>query len=248
MNRSVTKFMPWAVLAAGVVGAICRGILFASGVDGKGLLISNHFAYSVLWALCALVAAMLLFGTWNLRQATKYRFNFPRSLFGSLGAAAAGICLLFYSLMPPFAQEDGLSLALGLVGILAAAAFVFLSYCRWKGLRPGALFYVILCVYFMLDLVHQYRLWSADPQLQDYVFSLLALVFVLLSCYYNATFASGDGNRKAHTFTHLAGVFCCVVTIPQCDAPLLYAALGLWLFTNLCNLTPLRMPREKEEG
>lgn len=246
MNKFLTtKAMPWAVLAAGILGGLSRALLFSSGVDHKNLLISGHFSYWILWILSIGVAAVLFFGTRNLKQATRYSFNFPRSAIACLGTAAAGLYLLISSISLLLAPEDDFTTLLALAGILAGGALGFLGFCRWEGSHPSPLFHCAVCVYLMLRLVYQYRVWSADPQLQDYLFSLLALIFTLLSCYYSATFAAKEGRRQLHTITHLAAVYCCLVTMPHCEAPLLYVFIALWLFTNLCNLTPL-IPESKE--
>ena len=44
------------------------------------------------------------------------------------------------------------------------------------------------------------------------------------------------------THQEIAGLYFCLLSLPKCDAPVLFAALGLWMLADLCNLTP--MPRE----
>lgn len=235
--------LPWIILGAGILGAALRALLFATGMDEKRLLISGHGAQLLIWLLTAAVAVLLLMLTWDLKQAAKYSFNFPAFLAGAIGAALACVGIFITAIAELFSSADILSTLNGLLGLACAGALAFLAYCRWKGMHPSALFHIIICIYLMLRLVCQYRLWSADPQIQDYFFSLLATVCSMLASYYCAAFSANTGNRQLHTLFHLAGVYFCLVSVPHCDNPLFYLTMAAWLFTDLCNLTP--MPRDK---
>lgn len=247
MNNPVKpQKLPWLVLGAGILGAVLRAWLYAAGTDGRGLLVGTHPAHWLLWLLCAGTAVLLLLGTADLKQAGKFSFNFPASTTGAIGAAVAAAGLLVTSLIRLLGAGDGLTRLDGFLGLLGAAALGFLSFCRQKGRHPSVLFHGILCLYWMLHLVFQYRQWSADPQIQDYCFSLLATVCLMLACYYSAAFAANAGRRRSHTLFHLAAVFCCLVNLPHCDTPLFYLAMAAWMFSDLCNLVP--MPRTGRGG
>ena len=232
-NLLNTKNLPWAVLAAGVLGFILELLLSSFG---------GSFLYALLWVLTGLTAALLVWGTRDLKQAPKYSFNFPASPFGAAGAAAAAAGILICCITKLNSASDVLSLLDIVLGVGAAAALVFLSRCRWKGLHPSIVFHAVICVYLMVDLICVYRLRSSDPQVWKYCFSVLASVAIMLSCYYDAAFAANAGNRKMHTLSHLSAVYLCLLSLPMGGNPVFYLTMAAWAFTNLCSLIP--MPRE----
>ena len=75
-----TKTLPWVILAAGILGFILELLLNSFG---------GTFLYALVWLLTASTAALLVWRTWDLKQAPKYSFNFPASAVGAAGAAAA---------------------------------------------------------------------------------------------------------------------------------------------------------------
>lgn len=233
--------LPWAALSGGILGALLRILLIAAGTDERGLPVENHFANILLWVLTCSVAALLVYMTRDLKQAPKYSFNFPPSAVAAAGAAVAAAGVLISSISQLFSDIDGLTILDALLGLLCTAALLFISRCRWKGLHPSVIFHVVVCIYLMVDLVCVYRIRSADPQVQEYCFSLLASVCIMLASYYNAAFAANAGDRRLHTLSHLAAVFFCLQCLPRCENPVFYLTMAAWLLTDLCNLTP--MPR-----
>ena len=160
--------LPWITLAAGALGLLLRIWLYSTGIDETGLLIAGHPAEILIWLLTAGMMVLLWLSTSPLVAAPKYRFNFPRSVFDATGCGFAALGIGFTSAMEIMARSDTLTSLTAIVGIFAAASLAALALMRFKGIQPGILFHVILCVYFMLRLVSLYRHWSADPQLQDY--------------------------------------------------------------------------------
>ncbi len=235
--------LPWFTLIAGILGGALRAWLYATGVDSKGLLISGHPGQFLVWGLTGIVLLLLLLGTKDLLQAPKYRFNFPARTLSAVGAALAAVGILIASITQIGAPGDTFATADIILGLLSAAALGFLSHCRLKGKHPTVIFHAVICVYLMVHLICQYRLWSADPQIQNYAFSLLSSVCIMLSNFYSATFDANEGQRRPHAFFHLASVYFCIVSIPYCEDPLFYLSMALWMFTDICNLTP--MPKDK---
>jgi len=228
-----TKTLPWVILAAGILGFILELLLSAFG---------GSFLYALVWILTAGTAALLVWRTWDLKQAPKYSFNFPASAVGAAGAAAAAAGILISTVIKLFSVSDPLSVLDIVLGLIASAALLFLSRCRWRGLHPSIVFHAFVCIYLMVDLICVYRLRSSDPQIWEYCFSVLASVAIMLSCYYDAAFSANAGNRKMHTISHLSGVYLCLLSLPLGENPVFYLTMAAWLITNLCNLTP--MPRE----
>lgn len=239
------KNLPWFALGAGAVGAILRAWLLLGGVDDKGMLISGHPAEILCWILCAVSFAIMVLGSWNLLEAGKYQYNFPASLPGAIGAGAAAVGVLYASICDLLAGGDTLVMIGCSLGFAAAISLGFLAWLRKNGQRPNVLFHFLVCLHLMFRVIAQYRVWSSDPQIQNYCFQLLALVCLMVSTYQRATFDAKFGMRRAYTVLRLLCVFFCILCLPGAHTPLFYLTAAAWAFTDQCNLTP--MPRKTKE-
>ncbi len=235
--------LPIFVTVAGLLGMLMRIWLLADGIDKEGLLISGHPANILCWVITGVVLIGILAGTHRLLSAAKYEFNFPASIPGGIGTAAAAMGILISSIASILNGPDALSLTLSVLGFISAAALAFLGYCRWKGERCSVLLHGIVCLYLMVYLLCQYRLWSANPQTQDYCFQLLGGVCLLLGVYRRACFDGNMGNRKSYVFFRLLGAYFCMVAIPGSDDPFFYLTGAVWSLTDLCSLVPMPKAR-----
>lgn len=237
--RSVFKHLPQYVLAAGGVGLLLR-IWLLAGADDKGFLPSNPVVTALLWVVAIAVPAALFFLTRELTEAKKYAFNFPPSPIAAIGTWLAALSIFIHSIISFPGSLDALDIISGILGILSAAALVLAGLCRRNGRRPNFLLHCVVAIYLMLRLICQYRHWSADPQVLDYCFSILATVCLMLAVYHRAAFDMGAGDRRSYTFFCLTcGFFCCLSLVGWEDI-LYYLGIGAWMFTDLCNLTPLK--------
>ncbi len=236
------KNLPWTCLWAGALGYFLVLIISLTGISGKSLTPTGSVLYGLLWVIIAAVGGLFVYLTRDLQQGAKFRFNFPASNAGAIGAAAAaaGILITCFGKIGP---ADALAAADLILGLLSVGALGFIAYCRSKGLHPSVLFYTVICLYLMVDLICLYRLRSADPLVWKYCFSLLASVSVMLAAYQNAAFAANAGSRRMHTLSHLAAACLCLVCLPWSETPLFYLGMAAWMMTNYCNLTP--MPRTR---
>ena len=239
-----TNNLPWVTLGAGIVGAVLRTLLFSLGLDLQGLLTRHFLPHTLLWLLTFGVCAYLLVFTRDLKEAPKYSFNFPPSMTAAAGTAVAAAGILVTGILD-FSTADALAAAGTVLSFLSVAALLFISHARWKGLHPSVLFFMVVCLYLMVSLVSVYRLKSSDPQIQTYCFPLLASGCIMLAVYYDAAFAANAGDRRLHTLFHLAAGFFCLLSLPRCDQPVFYLTMAVWMFSDLCNLTP--MPRAVPE-
>ena len=248
MNRYLkSTYLPLITLGAGLLTMLLRFILLATGEDDKGLLVNGSFADIFSWLLAVATLVVIFLGTRDLREASKFSFNFPASLPGAVGTLAAALGILITSVSELFAGTDALGIAGSVLGMLAAPALVLVALSRYQGQRPSVLLHGVVCVYLMLHLVSHYRLWSAYPQIQSYGFELLSIVCLMLACYHRATFDVGEGNRRSYAFCALASVFFSVATLPGCDSPLFFLGCAVWMVTNLCNLKSLPGRHAKKE-
>jgi len=110
---------------------------------------------------------------------------------------------------------------------------VMTGLCRFKGMRPNFLFHTVICLFFVVWLISRYQSWSADPQLHDYCFQLLATVCAMLFGYHRAALDLKSGNRRALVTVGLLGTYFCCLSVAASDSALFYAAIGAWMVTNL---------------
>lgn len=236
-------YLPMAVLGAGVLACLFRLWLFALGKDDRGLLSVGSFPDAMSWIVTALTIVLLFVGTRPLQGGNKYGYNFPASLPAAIGMALAAISFFISSVADLSSNTDTIGTVGALFGFLAAVSLLFLAYYRIQGKHLNIVFHGIVCVYLMLHLVSHYRLWSSAPQLQSYGFELLAIVFVMLSCYQRAAFDAGKGNRQAYAFFSLAALFFCIATLPGCDNAAFFIGCAAWMYFTPCRLT---LPAKKE--
>lgn len=217
--------------AAGILGLILRAVLYAAGVDSRGLLITGYWSDIALWILTAAVAAVLLLWCRQLPNVKNPRRAFPGSVFSAAGAALAGIAFV----LSPISQAPSETFAtIELVlRFAAAAALIYVSYCRFRGTAPMFLAHCVVCLYLALRLVCQYRLWSADPQIQNYAFYMGAHVALMITAYQFAAFDAGFGNYRKLWAAGLAGIYLATVSVPESGDPFFLICCALWIISNL---------------
>lgn len=236
--------LPLLTMAVGGTGLILRLVLNGTA-DDKGFVTRWHWSTVFMLVLTLAFLALLFLGTRTLRQAAKYNFNFPPSLAGAVGTILAAVGFGATSLVELQTAPVALDLICALLGLLTAAALLPVAWCRWRGDHPPMLLHGLACAYLMVRLICMYRHWSSDPQLTDYAFELLALVCAMLAVYHRATFDADFGQRSSYAFFSLAAMYFCLLCLAG-SQPMLFGAVGLWLLTDRCDLTP--MPRAYREG
>lgn len=236
------KYLPFFAIGTGLLGLLLRLWLLQTGLDDKGLLVANHPANYLVWILSVAVVACLFFGTWGLRGAPKYSFNFPAFIPGGAGTILAAVGILICTVAELAGNPDGFGFLMCIFGFLAAMALVFTGCCRCTGAHPSPIFHTVASIYLLLRLVWMYRQWSADPQMQDYAFQLLALVCLMLACHHRSAFDANMGSRRAYAGFSLAALYFCIVALPGCDSMAFFLACTAWMGSNLCALIP--MPKE----
>lgn len=235
MKNLKNYILPLSVLAAGVVGFLLQLILFTLGMDDKGLLIAHHPAGIASFILFALVIGALFWFIRPLHPITKYSRLFPASILSGVGCAlgAVGILVTVFRLIA--ANRGLLNIVVLVLGILAAAAFGFLAYHRITGKQPTFVLQLAVTVFLMLYLITQYQAWSAEPQLQQYFFCFLAVVFLMLTAYHGTLLDARKSGRRWYVFCNQAAVFCCCMSLTGKNWPF-YLTMAFWAATNLCSL------------
>lgn len=231
------QHLKYLILGAGGLGLVLRIVLYATGTDEKGLLVTGHWARIGLWILTALTAAVIILFTKPIEGPGNYRDCYPVSYAAGLGsfAAAAGILITTISEMSALAST--IELVLRLFGFGAAAAFVLIGLGRLMGTKSHFLLHAVICGYFGLRMVWQYQQWSSDPQLLDYCFYLTAYVALMLTAYQHAAFDADMGSHRQLWLLTLIAVYLCCLSLKGTQDTLLMLVCGIWAFTNLTSLT-----------
>ena len=211
-------------------------LLYAVGVDGRGLLKSWHFSWVLLCILSAAVGVLILASTARLSQGDpRFRRSIPAAVCCVLAAASTlftGLGCLWHG-----------QLAYAVVAMLAAAAFVAVTFCRFLGRRPNFLMHAVICIHFLLQLLKLYQANSFDPQTQDYLFQILACIALACTAY---QLAMADLNRGSRRWLWMAGLsagYLCMLSLGS-SATGLFLTGAAWAFTAL--VTPRRKRGQAE--
>lgn len=247
MRKSKSFLILPISLGAGCVGLILRLILL-SAVDEKGLLKARHPLSLLVWVLTGAVLITLFLLTRSLSGKVRYSRLFPPSVLGAVGSLAVGLGILFTALQELRTMTDMLALAAAVFGFAAGGCMLYLAYCRWQGLRPSVYLRILVTVYFVLHLVCQYRMWSAEPQLQSYCFQLLASVCLMLTSFHRAAFDGKMGRRSSLVFYSNAALYFCCLSLAGEKSRLFYLACLVWLAADSCSLAPPPHRQETQCG
>ena len=237
------KKLPFFAAAAGLVMLILRFSLFLLGRDEKNLLITGHPLDILTWAVTAAAAIVILLTVRKLDGSSRYGDNFAPSAAAAIGAfaLAGGIAV---SVILGGISGLRLEALCRLSGILAVPAIVLAGLCRWRGKKPFFGFHALVCLYLTLYTITHYQIWSSHPQIQDWFFSMAAVVCLVLFSYHQTAFDVDLGKRRLQILTGLLGGFFCIAAIAGGKDFLLYMGGAVWMLTNLCSLTPVSRRRK----
>lgn len=233
------KNLPLLVLAASVLGLLLRLWTVAGGPDASGLYERRPFVWVLIWIVTALTLGITAVVSARLKNPGKYTDNFPASIPGAIGTAAAALCIMISSALSLMELQGFLDVILCILGLLGGLALVLTAIDRLMGRRPSFLLHALVCLYFALRTFRHCQIWSNEPQLGIFIFPFLASLSVMLAAYQRTCFDVDLGKRRHSLFWSMTAVFFCVLAIPKSGEPLFYICMALWLMTNLCSLRPL---------
>lgn len=244
---SKSRRLPRCILCLGILGCLIRCLLYAVAPDSRGLLPRNHPLELSLMLLSAAAVLLAALGAWQRKGSSAYADNFSPSLPAAVGhlCAAGGIALTV--LLYPPAMDGYLGLFWTVLGLAAPVCLMVAGFFRLQGQKPSFVLHTIPCLFLVLHVVNHYRAWTRDPQLQDCMFDLFAMLALMFFAYYAAAFDVGVGRRRMHLFSGLCALYLCLVALSGTDYPPLYLGGAVWALTDLCTLTPKPVPPEKPE-
>jgi len=240
MNKLLKQsILALTATAGGVVTMLLRfwHLQTRNTKDAKMLLAQGHIAGILALCLTAAVLGLLLWYVLRLPRKASCEQPFPASSPAAAGVAAGvwGVGNSAVTFLQ--GQADKLMLLTGFVGIIAALALALAGFLRMRSGKPNVLTHSAVTVYLMLLLICQYRMWSAQPQLELYLYGLLATISLTVATYHRACFDGGMGSLRGYAFFRLAGIHLCLAAIPGSDFWVLYLASAIWCAGDLCPWT-----------
>lgn len=235
MKSKYCQYLSLFTLLCGAIGLLLRIWLFTAGVDEKGLLVTSHPANALVFILTALVMAALFLAIRPLHSIHNYNKLFPAGSATLFGCVAAALGLILSAFRELTLRQDPVTMVTLILAAVAAVCLLLLGFFRLKGKRPHYLLRTCLTVFLMLHLISQYRLWSAEPQLQHYFFQLLASVFLMLTAYHGTLLDAKTASRRWYVFCNQAALYCCCLSLNS-ESWLFYLTMGIFTATTICNL------------
>lgn len=215
----------------GLLAALSRDGLYQAGMDERGLLTPGRPEVIYLVVL-TLAAAVLCFLN---KEPEESRFRAGDSY---IWFAAA---LLWPQSLPDTAASTmRLLFALSrYIGALLAAALAYFAYRKKKpvfGLSAG------LCICFILRLVASYQVWSRDPQIQDYLFELLACLCLTAFFYQQTALEAGLGSKIWRLRFAFLGCYLCFAASVGTEVNYFYTYAAFGLLTEALAPAPEATP------
>ena len=235
-GNSGSKKLPVMMLIWGITALVLRKVLYATAVDVKGLLLRNHPLSIALTVLTIGVLIRIVLAVRKLDTADSYEELYVSGLPGAIGNAAAGAGILVTVLTSSPGMGSYLESAWRILGLAAPVCFVVAAVVRVFGKKPFFLLHVVACLFFVLHIVTRYQLWSGNPQMQDYVFSLLGTMTLLFFGFYTAAMEAECGSFRMRFGMGLAAVYLCLGELARSSCPALYLGGILWVLTDLCSI------------
>ena len=244
MKHNLLHRYPSLLAAApGLVCALLRLGLYALE-EPTGLLPRNHPLHIATLVLALVTAAAVWRFVLPLKGPGEYAPNFPADRLATTGSCFAAFWMLFAAFGIRAQAVDRLGLTWAVLAFLAIPCLLCIGISRLTGRRPFFLLHGLLCLFFAVSMIGQYRIWSSNPQIADYLFDLLACVFLPLAAYYRASFDLDTGKRRKLLLCGLLAGFFCICSLAGEGEKRLYLSGALWVLTDLCAVNPA--PQQEE--
>lgn len=230
-----------AILA--VLGFFLRKNQLASAFDAVGLPTGQGIWGLVI--LCAVALVAFLAVSLKKEKRADYAEVFSKSLVSViLSVLAAGLLLAgnvaalrdYNPMATPLNQM--LTRVTAVLGIVSGLCFVGAAAGQYGGKKPSAVLYLLPVVYYILQMIFNFKSWSTDPIILDYCFKLFALIATVLAASHLSGFVFGIGKRRGTIFLCLAGVFFSAVALADGGLTYMLQTGGtlLWLLANAWQL------------
>lgn len=234
--RKLLRFADAIVLLCGTLGMLLQFWVRMSGPDEKGLYPASHPGWILSWILTAAVAVFIWLLTRQAGNSRSYKANFPASIVGALGCAAAAAAVALSGIQRLRESILWLDTLAGYAGILSGVGLMAAAVFRFLGKKPPFVCYMLPCVFFCLHVFYLGRELGGEPEPVRYLLRYLATLSLIPASYQLWGFCVGDGDRQKSLFWSLLSGFLCILSCPMGTNGFFYIALGFWLLSNPCAL------------
>lgn len=228
--------LPVTALIFGFAALVLRMALYATAIDIKGLLLRNQPLEIALTVLTAGVLIRIAMTAGKLDGSGCSGDLSAAAIPGALGNVAAGAGILVTVLTGVPAMAGYLENVWRILGLAAPACLFLAGIARMLGKKPFFLLHVTVCLFFVVHIVIHYRHWSGNPQMQDYVFSLLGAITLMFFAFYTAAAEAGCGSFRMSLGMGLAALYLCSAELARSSCPALYLGGILWVLAELCSM------------
>ncbi len=215
----------------GIIGLGLQSWVLSS-VDSSGLLAYWHIGEILTLVLLVVLTAVHVTFLKSVKPVGEHTDLFSQSPIAAVGCflAAAG-----FILSAATTQVTGILrlLVFGL-GILSGLGLGFAGYCRLQKKNPSCLLFAAVAVFLIFHTLASCQRWTAEVQVQTFVFPLLANLFLLLAAYYRSALEANVGNCQHYLFFRYLAIFCCLAGMAGGDW-LFYLSGAVWMATDFCN-------------
>lgn len=231
----------WITCICGALGLLCLPLrlwMMNTGIDGKALMIGSHPGNIFSWVLTALLAAVLI--TAMVRKPDKYSFR--PGVFSGFSAVVAAAVLAMTAVYAFRGEVSHLSVIYGILATLGAISEGFLAFFRFRGKRGWLPLFLPAVLTLMLQFLYCFRIWSSEPELQRYFFSLAAQICLLLALFYRACVECKMQKPALYLLFSCGSIFFGFAAGADAGPGFLY---GIWAVAILLENLGLRVGRRK---
>lgn len=230
MKRNSAGTMPVVTtLFWGVLALVLRRQLYLTGVDARNLLVQNHALGIALTVLTIGVLIRIILLVRKREDDRCYEKLYGGKLPGALGSLAAGSGILLTVLNTVPETAGYLQAAWHWLGLAAPVCLVLAGIARMLGKKPFFLLHVVVCLFFVMHIVTRYQLWSSQPQMQDYLFSLLGAMGLMFFSFYTAALEADCGSNPMMLGMGLGAVYFCAAELARSSCPWIYLGGIVWV-------------------
>ena len=225
------KLLPLAALVMGLACQIGRWMLYRTAVDATGLLTAGTPLEWGSYALSVLAIGLFAAAAGKLGETEVS----SEPILAGLGQLIGGLGLGWTALRYPGEMPGLFGIAWKILGIVSALCLLWSALQTFQKKTPHFLALLAPCLFWLVHLIDNYRGWSGQPQLQSYLFALLATMAMALFTYYTAAEAAQMGKPRLRVFAGLsAGYLCLAAMLPGPEKnQLLFFTSALWALFSL---------------
>lgn len=232
-----TNLLTPIALSCGILSLALRTLLFLTGIDQKGLVITSHPANSATYILIAIAMVLIFLISRQAPQKSQYPFRTNR--IAGIGSMVGGLGILITTFSEFPASKGMIALLTCLLGLVAGGCMILAGVLRWQGKPTSYWLHSAVCAYLMVHILSQYQGWNHESQLQFYLPQLLASVFLMLCAYQRAAIDADAGDVRTFLFFNYGALFFSCLAIGSVS-PIFYIGMATWTVSVAC--TPKELP------